>query len=84
MSYGRRRYAPTWVILLLAALGVVLLIVGIVYYTKTAGQLPSFFPGHKSGSAHHHKKRGLVAIALAVVLFIGAGVGSIKRRRSNW
>lgn len=85
VSFGRRRsLAPTWVTVVLALLGVVLLVVGIVYYTKTAGSLPSFFPGHKDGSTLHHKKRGLAAIVVAVVCFILAGIGRLRRRRSSW
>ncbi len=58
------------VVLLAAA--VVFVAGGIVYFTKTAADLPSFFPGHKVGSTRHHIKHGLAMIAVAVVALIGA------------
>jgi len=65
----------------LSAVGVILLVTGIVYITVHASSLPSWFPGHvatrygKKGKAlptHSHSKRGYVAIILAIASFIGA------------
>ena len=56
----------------LAVLGVVILLVAIVYFTKSANDLPSFFPGHQAGVTRHHTKHGLALVALAVVTWIGA------------
>jgi hypothetical protein len=44
--------------------GVLLLVVGAIYIIDTASALPSFFPGHQAGSAHHHVKHGIAAILL--------------------
>ena len=49
--------------------GVLLLVVAVVYWTKTADALPGFFPGHEAGSPHHHVKHGIVAAVVALGLF---------------
>ncbi|MCU1345749.1 MAG: hypothetical protein JWL70_2015 [Acidimicrobiia bacterium] len=54
------------------ALAVVLVVVAIVYFTKTADGLPSFFPGHESGSTHHHVKHGIAVLALAALSLVAA------------
>jgi amino acid permease len=59
-------------VIALAILGVVLLVVGIVYFAKSANDLPSFFPGHQAGSAHKHVKHGIGALVVALICFIGA------------
>jgi len=47
---------------LLAALaGCLLLVVAALYFAEPAHSLPSFFPGHEAGSAHHHVKHGIAA-----------------------
>jgi hypothetical protein len=53
-------------------LGLVLLVVAIVYWVDSASALPSFFPGHQAGSAHHHVKHGLAAFILAMGCFVFA------------
>ena len=76
--------AKKWIVPLffaLSAIGLILLVVGIVYIAVHASSLPSWFPGHvatrysKKGKAlptHAHTKRGYVAIILAAASFIGA------------
>jgi len=39
----------------------------VIYWVEPAASLPSFFPGHEAGSAHHHVKHGIAA------LVVGAG-----------
>ena len=75
------RNAPVWVTALLAVLGVVLVVVGIVYFAESAAHLPSFFPGHQKGSTHTHTKHGLLAVVLALVAFGGAWLSSGTRKR---
>ena len=66
-------------------LGIVLIVIAIIYWTSTASGLPSFFPGHQAGSAHHHVKHGIAAILLGVGALIlawfqtGPGVGASPR-----
>jgi len=56
--------------------GIVLLVVGGVYFAEQAKSLPSFFPGHAgSGSSEattHHIKHGIAAIVVALGCFIFA------------
>ena len=53
-------------------LGVIFLVIAIVYWTTDAGSLPSFFPGHESGSTHIHFKHGLAAAVVAAACFVFA------------
>jgi hypothetical protein len=50
-------------------LGVLLLVVAVFYFADTADALPSFFPGHQSGSAHHHVKHGIAAAIVGLGCF---------------
>jgi succinate dehydrogenase/fumarate reductase cytochrome b subunit len=69
-------------IALLVIVGLVLIAVGIVYFVVKAGSLPSFFPGHLTGSTAHRSKHGLVAVVVgAVVLVLAAIFGAVGRRR---
>jgi hypothetical protein len=51
--------------------GIVLIAIAIVYWTEPAKSLPGFFPGHQSGSGHHHTKHGIAAflVGLACLAF---------------
>ena len=62
--------------LVLAAviLGVVFLLLACVYWFVPAGSLPTFMPGFEEGSTHVHFKHGLIALILALVLFVFAWV----------
>jgi hypothetical protein len=51
-------------------LGIVLIVIAIVYFVSTAGDLPSFFPGHSAGSTTHHVKHGIAALLLGVACFV--------------
>lgn len=75
------RNAPVAVTAGLIVLGLLFAVVGVVYLAKTAAQLPSFFPGHQAGSAHHHTKHALVAFALAIVSWAGAWFTTGRRTR---
>jgi len=77
------RNAPVAVTAGLIVLGMLFAVVGVVYLAKTAAQLPSFFPGHQAGSAHHHSKHALVAFALAIVSWAGAWFSTGRRARSQ-
>lgn len=56
---------------LAVVVGIVLIAVGVVYWVEPARSLPSFFPGHQAGSAHHHAKHGIAAflVGLACLAF---------------
>ncbi len=48
------------------AVGVLLLVVAVVYFADPAKSLPSFFPGHETGSSHVHVKHGIAAVVLGL------------------
>jgi uncharacterized membrane protein HdeD (DUF308 family) len=52
--------------------GIVLIAVAIIYFVDPAKSLPSFFPGHQSGSSHHHTKHGIAALAVGILAFVFA------------
>ena len=53
-------------------LGIVFLVIAALYFSQTAGDLPSFFPGHQSGSSHHHTKHGIAALVVGLGCFVFA------------
>lgn len=62
-------------------LGIVFLGLAIVYWTTPASALPSFFPGYDPAMAGVHFKHGLLALILAVLLFIYAWFATGKKNR---
>jgi len=58
------------IVAIASILGVVFLIVAVLYFTQTSGNLPTFFPGYKVGSADKHMKHGIAAAVLGVACFI--------------
>jgi hypothetical protein len=70
-----------WLVVLAVILGIALIAVAIVYWAEPAGSLPSFFPGHEAGSAHHHVKHGIAAflVGLACLAFAWFNSGPKKR-----
>jgi hypothetical protein len=63
-------------------IGVALIVVAAIYWAEPAKSLPGFFPGHKSGSGHHHTKHGIAAflVGLAVLAFAWFQSAPKKRR----
>ena len=61
-------------------LGIILIVIGVVYFVEPAKSLPSFFPGHESCSAHHHVKHGIAAllVGLACLAFAWFNTGQKK------
>ncbi|HXW79259.1 MAG TPA: hypothetical protein VEJ84_07150 [Acidimicrobiales bacterium] len=57
---------------LLVIIGLAIVAVGIIYFTVKAGSLPTWFPGHLTGSAAHRTKHGIAAIVVGVVVLVGA------------
>jgi hypothetical protein len=69
-------------IVLAAVVGVVLIAIAIVYWVEPAKSLPSFFPGHQSGSSHHHTKHGIAAFLLGIACLVFAWFQSGTQRRT--
>jgi hypothetical protein len=66
-----------WILLLV---GLVLVVIGIVYFTVAADKLPSIL-GKVATSTRHRDKRGIAALALGVILWIGATVAFARAGR---
>ena len=64
-------------------LGIILLVVGVIYFVDSASALPSFFPGHQSGSGHHHAKHGIAAILLGLACLAFAWFRTGPRQRAT-
>ena len=62
--------------------GIVLLALAILYWAEPAKSLPSFFPGHDSGSNHHHVKHGIASflVGLACLVFAWFNTGGQRTR----
>jgi hypothetical protein len=64
----------------LAVVGLVAVVVGILYLVEPVGSLPAFFPGYVAHGTIHHHTRGYIAIAVGVILLIVAAVAGRSRR----
>lgn len=62
--------------------GTVLIAIAIVYWAEPAKSLPSFFPGHESGSGRHHVKHGIAAFLVGVACFVYAWFKTGPKRPS--
>ena len=58
--------------ILAIVVGIVLIAIAIVYWAEPAHSLPSFFPGHQSGSNHHHVKHGIASFLVGVACLVFA------------
>jgi hypothetical protein len=47
-------------------------ILAVLYFTRTAADLPAFLPGHEANSTKHHIKHGIAMIGLAALSLVGA------------
>jgi hypothetical protein len=70
---------------LAVVVGIALIVVAVVYWAEPAKSIPSFFPGHKSGSNHHHTKHGIAAflVGLACLAFAWFNTGGPRTPRTS-
>ncbi|HVA11530.1 MAG TPA: hypothetical protein VNG32_05215 [Candidatus Dormibacteraeota bacterium] len=66
----------------LVILAILSAVVAAVYFTKTAGNLPHFYPGYLQGSPHKHTKHGVAFAGLAIVFLVGAWMASGQSKDS--
>jgi hypothetical protein len=59
-------------VLIAAIAGVALLVLAVVYFAEPARSLPSWLPGHETGSGHHHVKHGIASFFVGLALLIYA------------
>ena len=78
-STSSTRNAPLAVTALLAILGLALIVIAAFYFTQTADQLHSFFPGHQAGSSQHHTKPGVAALVLGLAAWVAAWMSTGKK-----
>lgn len=71
------------VTVILAVVGLACVGVAIYYWVTPAGSLPSFFPGHKSGSNVIHVKHGIAAVIAGVLVLLGAWFASARWNNSG-
>jgi amino acid permease len=64
---------------ILAIIGIVAIIVGLIYVIEPAGSLPSFL-GHEAGSTGHRPLHAVAAFVVGVVLLALAGWTSFRSR----
>jgi predicted phage tail protein len=74
------RITPGYVTAALAAVGIALIVVGIVYFVEPAASLPSFFPGHLAGSKHHHTTHGIAALIVGALAIVGSWMSAGKKQ----
>ena len=77
-----RRISPlSWVLIVI---GVLFLILGIIYLTTTAPDLPGFIPGsidHAVKRARTYSKRGIAALLISLGCFIGVYYNDFRNAR---
>jgi hypothetical protein len=61
-------------------LGVAFIALAVVYWAEPAGSLPSWIPGHESGSGHHHVKHGIAAFLVGLALLVFAWFQTGRRK----
>ena len=68
------------VVVLAALVGIALIVIAFIYWAEPAKSLPSFFPGHESGSNRHHVKHGIASLLVGLALLVFAWFQSGPRR----
>jgi hypothetical protein len=79
---GGRRTGTVVLAVILAIIGVLAAVAGIIYLTKTSESLPSFLPGRRAHNTGHDTVRGIAALVIAGIALIGAGF-AVSRSRSS-
>jgi membrane protein DedA with SNARE-associated domain len=81
MAATSRRSSAQLIVVILVIIGLLALAAGIYYFATPSGKLPTWFPGYLAGSTHHHLKRAIAGIIVAVLCAIG--VWFLTGRRSE-
>jgi len=68
------------VIIVATILGITLIVLAFVYWIEPAKSLPSWLPGHESGSGHHHVKHGIASLLVGLALLVFAWFQSGPKR----
>jgi hypothetical protein len=81
MAATARRSSAQLIVGVLVIIGLLALAAGIYYFATASGKLPTWFPGYLAGSTHHHIKRAIAGVVVAVLCAIG--VWFVRGRRSQ-
>jgi hypothetical protein len=68
---------------LAVVVGLALIALAVVYWAEPAGSLPSWIPGHKAGSAHHHVKHGIASFLVGLACLVYAWFQTGKQRAAG-
>ena len=68
------------VIIVATILGIALIVLAFVYWIEPAKSLPTWLPGHESGSGHHHVKHGIASLLVGLALLVFAWFQSGPKR----
>jgi hypothetical protein len=68
------------VIVILAIVGILALVVGVIYLAVAIHSLPGFIPGKHPVNGHYHK-RGAIALVIGIVVLAIAGAIGFRTRR---
>jgi flagellar basal body-associated protein FliL len=79
MAATARRSSTRLIVVILVIVGLLALAAGIYYATTASGKLPTWFPGYLAGSTHHHIKRAIAGVGVAVLCAIGVWFASGRR-----
>jgi hypothetical protein len=71
------------VIGLAVVVGLALIVLAAVYWAEPAKSLPSWIPGHESGSGHHHIKHGIAAFLVGLALLVFAWFQTGRRKTTS-
>jgi len=70
---------------ILIIIGALIVVVGVLYLTQPAHSLPSFIPGHLAHATGKHPKRGIAALVVGGLVFVGGIVLAVTgNRRYRW
>lgn len=67
----------------IAVIGVLALIAGIIYLSTPIDSLPSFFPGASKAIHGYHNSRGLAGVIFGIILFVVAAILAVGGARSG-
>ncbi len=67
-----RSSGRTILAVILAIIALLFIVVAVIYLAEPAKSLPSFIPGHISGSPGHHPLRATGSFVIGIVFAIGA------------
>jgi hypothetical protein len=64
--------------------GIALIVLAVVYWAEPAKSLPSWLPGHETGSEHHHIKHGIASflVGLACLVYAWFQTGGMRTSRA--